>query len=96
MLKPLFCRITVKGHLSDQWTDWFGGLTIENQPEGEAILSGRLPDQAALFGVLSRLYGQGLALLSIYCTPDNPEKPPGQRRPGDPGRKDQVDFDGQF
>jgi len=76
MLKPLFCRITVKGHLADQWTGWFGGLTIENQPDGEAILSGRLPDQAALYGVLSRVHGQGLPLVSVDCAPASPEDPP--------------------
>ena len=67
MSDPIFCRIRVKGHLSDQWADWFGGLEIENQQGGEAVLSGTLPDQAALYGVLKRMCNLGLALISLNC-----------------------------
>jgi len=67
MTETLHCQIRVKGHLSSQWTDWFDGLEIENQPNGEAVLSGYLPDQAALFGVLKRMSNLRLALLSLNC-----------------------------
>jgi hypothetical protein len=65
--KPIFCQIRVKGHLSEQWIEWFGGLEIENLPEGEAVLSGSLPDQTALYGVLNRMRDLGLALISLNC-----------------------------
>jgi hypothetical protein len=67
----IFCWIRVKGHLSHQWTDWFGDLLIENLPEGDAILSGPLPDQVALYGVLNRMRDLGLALISLECVEGN-------------------------
>jgi hypothetical protein len=57
----------VKGHLSSQWSDWFDGLEIENRSGGQAVLSGYLPDQAALYGVLKRMSNLGLALVSLEC-----------------------------
>lgn len=67
MTQSLHCQIRIKGHLSGQWADWFAALEIENQPNGEAILSGSLPDQAALYGVLRRLGNLGVALVSLTC-----------------------------
>ena len=67
MTKSLYCQIRVKGHLSSQWDDWFGGLDAENQPNGEAVLYGCLADQAALYGVLNRIRDLGLALISVNC-----------------------------
>jgi hypothetical protein len=84
MTKSLHCQIQVKGHLSGQWTDWFDGLSIENQPAGEAVLSGVLPDQAALYGVLRRLGNLGVALVSLNCvehsSDETSEPPPGKRQ----------------
>jgi hypothetical protein len=74
MTDLILCQIRVKGHLypSDRWAEWFGGLTIENQPDGEALLSGLLPDQAALHGVLNRIRDLGLTLVSVNCVePDS-------------------------
>jgi hypothetical protein len=67
MADSLFCEIGVKGHLAQRWRDWLGGLAIENQPNGEALLSGALPDQAALYGVLYQIRDLGLALVSVRC-----------------------------
>ena len=67
MTDPIFCQIRVKGHLSAQWADWFGELEIKNQPDGNAELSGPLPDQAALYGVLNQLRDLGVALISVNC-----------------------------
>jgi len=58
-------HIRVKGHLDDHWSDWFGGLTITNQANGEAVLAGPLADQAALHGVLIRIRDLGLPLLAV-------------------------------
>lgn len=65
MEKPTVYQIKVKGHLDHTWVDWFEGLTISNQDGGEAVLSGYLPDQAALHGVLNRISNLGLTLISV-------------------------------
>ncbi len=58
-------HIRVQGHLSPQWSDWFEGFTITNSVDGEAVLSGIILDQAALFGLLSKISNLGLPLLSV-------------------------------
>jgi hypothetical protein len=60
-----YYEIRVKGHLGSTWTDWFEGLTIVNLESGDALLSGRLPDQAALHGILNRISKLGLTLVSV-------------------------------
>jgi hypothetical protein len=60
-----FYEIRVKGHLNNQWSDWLEGLQVRLLDSGEMILGGYLVDQAALMGVLNRLYGLNLALLSV-------------------------------
>ncbi len=58
-------EIRVEGHLPGGWSDWFGGLDIECDPSGQSILSGSLPDQAALHGVLARVRDLNLKLVSV-------------------------------
>ncbi len=58
-------EIRVEGHLPDGWSDWFGGLEIRCDPSGQSILSGSLPDQAALHGVLARIRDLNLKLVSV-------------------------------
>jgi hypothetical protein len=67
MSDSMFCEIRIKGHLAQQWSDWLGGLAIENQPDGCARLSGSLADQAALYGVLCQVRDLGVVLVSIHC-----------------------------
>lgn len=66
---PATYRIVVRGSLERSWSEQLGGLNIctagEVQDPQLTILTGRLPDQAALLGVLDRLYGLGFALLSV-------------------------------
>jgi hypothetical protein len=62
---PTMFHIRVKGHLDDAWADWFEGLAISNQENGESVLSGRLPDQSAIYGILNRLGNLGLTLISV-------------------------------
>ncbi|HEX8919032.1 MAG TPA: hypothetical protein VF898_11060 [Chloroflexota bacterium] len=61
------CSITVKGHLDWRWSDWFGGLTITHRENGESMLIGQLPDQAALHGVLTMVNDLGLKLVAVEC-----------------------------
>jgi hypothetical protein len=58
-------EIRVEGHLAEHWTEWFEGLTIRNDPNGETILSGLITDQAALFGVLAKIHDLNLILISV-------------------------------
>ncbi len=58
-------EIRVQGHLPKEWEDWFNGLAIENQPNGEALISGPIADEAALHGLLIRIRDLGLPLLSV-------------------------------
>jgi len=60
-----FFEIRVRGHLDSKWLDWLEGLEVKPLDNGEMILSGTLVDQAALMGVLNKLNGLNLALLSV-------------------------------
>jgi hypothetical protein len=60
-----FFEIRVKGQLDASWSDWLEGLEVTLLDNGEMILSGYIGDQAALMGVLNKVYGLNLALLSV-------------------------------
>jgi hypothetical protein len=60
-----WCEIRVEGHLPSGWSDWFDGLDLQCGPSGDSILSGPLPDQAALFGVLAKIRDLNLKLISV-------------------------------
>ena len=60
-----YYTIRVAGHGGPLWSEWFAGLTVTNLDNGEATLSGPLPDQAALHGVLAKLRDLGLPLLAV-------------------------------
>lgn len=63
--QPVVYQIRIKGHLGRQWTDWFEGLTITQEDNGETILTGLVADQAALHGVLRKVRDLGTPLLSV-------------------------------
>jgi hypothetical protein len=58
-------HIRLKGHLDQHWSAWFENLTISNEANGEVILSGSLPDQTALHGILIKIRVLGLPLLAV-------------------------------
>lgn len=58
-------HIRVQGQLDESWSDWLGELTITPQLDGTTLLSGSIVDQAALHGILDRLYGLNLSILSV-------------------------------
>ncbi len=58
-------QIRIKGHLGQQWTDWFGGLTIMLEENGHTLLTGPLVDQAALYGLLKKVRDLGMPLLAV-------------------------------
>jgi len=63
--KPRVYQIRLEGHLSAQWSDWFEGLTVTLQDQGDTLLTGPLIDQAALYGLLRRVRDLGLTLISV-------------------------------
>ena len=67
---PHVYEIVIEGHLSGQWSDWFDGLTIQSEPTGETRLKGLLSDQAALYGVLSKIHDLNLVLVSVFRIAD--------------------------
>jgi ABC-type multidrug transport system ATPase subunit len=58
-------QIQLKGHLSDDWSDWFDGMTITRIENGVTLLTGLLLDQAALHGMLLKVRDLGMQLLSV-------------------------------
>jgi hypothetical protein len=62
--QPMVYQIRVKGHLGPQWADWFGGLTITLEDNGDTLLTGPVVDQAALHGLLRKVRDLGMPLIS--------------------------------
>jgi len=70
-------EIRIKGHLNNRWADWFEGLTITLEDQGDTLLTGPVVDQAALHGLLKRVRDLGMPLVSVS--------------PVEPGLADQSD-----
>ena len=67
---PEYYEIKIKGHLDPRWSDWFAGLELTYIEGDDTLLSGTLPDQAALHGLLERIRDLNLPLNSV--TSDDP------------------------
>ena len=65
--EALVYEIRVRGHLGEQWADWFDGMTIEREADGTSRLTGSLADQAALHGLLRKVRDLGLPLISVIA-----------------------------
>jgi hypothetical protein len=63
--QPKVYQIRMKGHLGRHWSDWFEGMSITPEANGDTVLTGPVVDQAALHGVLKRVRDLGLPLLSV-------------------------------
>jgi hypothetical protein len=63
--QPMVYQIRIEGHLGCQWTDWFEGLTITQEDNGDTLLTGPVIDQAALHGLLKKVRDLGIPLLSV-------------------------------
>ena len=57
-------EIRVQGVLDRRWTSWFDGLQIDSE-DAQTVISGPVADQAALYGLLTRVYDLGLVLVSV-------------------------------
>ncbi len=58
-------QIRFKGHLDPSWSSWFDGLTITHEENGQTLLAGPLPDQAALYGILEKARNLNLTLVAV-------------------------------
>lgn len=75
-------EIKVRGYLAERWRDWLGGLEISHDGQGYSLLTGVVPDQAALHGILAQIRDLGLPLISI--TPQDTDDEEQARYPDDP------------
>jgi hypothetical protein len=81
--QPMVYQIRIKGHLGHQWTDWFGGMTITLEDNGETLLTGPVVDQAALYGLLKKVRDLGMPLVSIIYVEPGQECSPLQTNLGE-------------
>ena len=58
-------EIRVEGHLDQTWADWLDGFTLSHTEKGETILTGKVKDQAALYGLIAKLRDLGVRLISV-------------------------------
>lgn len=71
--QPAVYQIRVEGQLDCNWTDWFGGMAIAAQANGDSVLTGAIVDQAALYGILKKVRDLGMSLVSVNRV--NPREP---------------------
>ena len=62
-------EIRLRGHLSREWTEWFDGLAITLEEDGNTLLTGPVADQAVLHGLLKKIRDLGMILVSINQVP---------------------------
>jgi hypothetical protein len=60
-------EIRIKGRIDDYWSEWFDGLAITHSGQDETVLTGPIPDQAALYGLIAKTRNLGLSLRSVSC-----------------------------
>jgi hypothetical protein len=58
-------QIRIRGYLRPEWSEWFEGMTVTHEANGDTTLSGTVRDQAALHGLLTRVRDLGLVLVSV-------------------------------
>lgn len=73
MGQPIVYQIRIKGHLGRQWMNWFEGLTITLEEDGNTLLAGLVIDQAALHGILKKVRDLGMPLLSVNSVGTDPQ-----------------------
>jgi hypothetical protein len=70
--KTVTYEIRVEGELDGHWAEWLDGMHLAHTGDGQTLLRGPLPDQAALYGVLDKLRDLGCALLDVRRVASGP------------------------
>jgi hypothetical protein len=65
MDQPATYQIRIQGQLDESWSEWRGGLAISSEIPGETLMIGQITDQAALHGILDKLYAMNLSLIAF-------------------------------
>jgi hypothetical protein len=78
--QPTVYQIRIRGHLGSEWTDWFEGLTIRLEEDGDTLLTGPVVDQAALHGLLKKVRDLGMTLVSVGQVQFNETHPTRSKR----------------
>jgi hypothetical protein len=71
--QSLVYQIRIKGHLGPKWAEWFEGLTITLEENGDTLLTGVVVDQVALHGILKKVRDLGVPLLSVNSVRQGPQ-----------------------
>ena len=83
MFDPAVCSIRIEGRLGESWSEYFGAqsISVEEDEAGRCTttLVSELVDQAALVGMINRLNGLGLPLVSVECLPPPVENEPAEQ-----------------
>ena len=58
-------EIRVEGQIDESWAEWFEGFTLTYTEQNQIILLGEIPDQAALYGTITKLRDLGLKLIAV-------------------------------
>ena len=82
--QPVIYQIRIKGQLDPQWTDWFEGLAVTLEADGNTLLTGSVIDQPALHGLLKKVRDLGLPLISVSPVETDPSTEPGAGQTDEP------------
>ena len=72
--QPTYYEIWIAGHLGAEWAEWFDGLTITQESDGNTRLTGVVTDQSALYGLLRKVRDLGLTLLAVNLIADQHDR----------------------
>jgi hypothetical protein len=86
-------EIRVSGHLDSSWSNWLGDLQVRPTAGGETLLTGHVEDQAALRGILEKLYRANIPLMSINPAVESETEPPQVGKNGRGGERAEVPID---
>lgn len=58
-------EIRIEGHLDQNWAEWLDGFNLAHTEQDETVLTGKVQDQAALYGLIAKLRDLGVKLISV-------------------------------